>query len=280
MCSPLVIANNQTRYGPAMTPIVLPGLAQTGHGEKTSIAHRYAKEMKWRSNSSQSTQPQVVSVTPAHSSRVAIERIDEILIQMFALVGEAIAGATQSLLAGDRPTAKLIIERDELVDELARTAIIAISNEIIDGQHSPQERRELVALLRLVPEIERNGDLAEHIARRAVRTVNTEFTPRIRGLIERMGEVCASIWMHTGNIIADRSTSEAAGIEDLDDEIDEIHVALIGELTSKKISRMVAIELSLIARFYERFGDHAVNLARWLESMDGSVVEPPSVSAD
>jgi phosphate uptake regulator len=43
---------------------------------------------------------------------------------------------------------------------------------------------------------------------------------------------------------------------------------------------MVAIELSLIARFYERFGDHAVNLARWLKTMDGSLVEPPSSGAD
>jgi len=236
--------------------------------------------MNWRKTPGQALEAQIVSVTPAHSSRQAIDRIDEILIQMFALVGEAIAGATQSLLAGDRATAKLIIERDEVVDELARSAITAISHELIEGDHSPQQRRELVALLRLVPEIERNGDLAEHIARRAVRTVNTEFTPRIRGLIERMGEVCASIWMHTGNIIADRSTSEASAIEDLDDEIDEIHVSLVGELTSKKISRMVAIELSLIARFYERFGDHAVNLARWLKTMDGSLVEPPSSGAD
>lgn len=241
---------------------------------------RYALDMKWRSTLSSSLQAEIVSVIPAHSSRFPIERIDEMLTQMFALVGEAIAGATQSLLAGDRETAKLIIERDEIIDDMARTAILAISHEITESEHSAQERRELVALLRLVPEIERNGDLAEHIARRAVRSVNFEFTPRIRGLIERMGEVCSTIWMHTGNLIADRSTSEAAGIEDLDDEIDEIHVALIGELTSKKISRMVAIELSLIARFYERFGDHAVNLARWLESMDGSVVEPPSTSAD
>jgi len=236
--------------------------------------------MNWRKNSDQALQTQIVSVTPAHSSRVAIDRIDDIMIQMFALVGEAIAGATHSLLAGDRAAAKLIIERDELVDDLARAAILAITHELSEEDHSPKQRRELVALLRLIPEIERNGDLAEHIARRAVRTVNTEFTPRIRGLIERMGEVCASIWMHTGNIIADRSTSESAAIEDLDDEIDEIHVSLVGELTSKKISRMVAIELSLIARFYERFGDHAVNLARWLESMDGSHVEPPSSSAD
>jgi phosphate transport system protein len=236
--------------------------------------------MNWRKTPGQALEAQIVSVTTAHSSRQAIDRIDEILIQMFALVGEAIAGATQSLLAGDRATAKLIIERDEVVDELARSAIVAISHELVEGDHGPQQRRELVALLRLVPEIERNGDLAEHIARQAVRTVNTEFTPRIRGLIERMGEVCASIWMHTGNIIADRSTSEASAIEDLDDEIDEIHVSLVAELTSKKISRMVAIELSLIARFYERFGDHAVNLARWLKTMDGSLVEPPSSGAD
>jgi phosphate transport system protein len=236
--------------------------------------------MRRRSPSAKSHTPEIVSITPSSPPRASIERIDELLIQLFALVGEAIAGATQSLLAGDRETAKIIVERDEQVDELGRQAIALIESELLLSGRSREERRELIALLRLIPDIERNGDLAEHIARRAARSVNHELTPRIRGLIERMGEVCVTIWRDTADCIADRSTTEASAIEDLDDELDELHVALTSELATGELSITVAIELSLIARFYERFGDHAVNLARWIATLDGGTIEPPTHSAD
>jgi phosphate transport system protein len=87
------------------------------------------------------------------------------------------------------------------------------------------------------------------------------MSPRSRGLVERMGEVAATIWTATGDLVVD-GRGTPGSIEDLDDELDDLHVTLTAEVGSGSMSLPVAIELAMVGRFYERFGDHAVNLAR------------------
>ncbi len=203
-----------------------------------------------------------------------------VLIQIFALVGEGIAGATHSLLTGDREAAKVLVAQDEHVDDLVHRLTILVESALIESGRSASERRELIAILKMLPDLERNGDLAEHIARRAARGLGQEMSARSRGLVERMGEVATTIWRHTAEVIADRSVSEAATVEDLDDELDDLHVTLTAELVAGTMPLPVAIELAMVARFYERFGDHAVNLARRISMLSGSALEPPSAGAD
>ena len=206
--------------------------------------------------------------------------IDQQFTQMFALVSEAIAGATHSLLTGDREAAKDIVAADEQIDEIAGALTFLVDEALVGPGRSAEERRELIALGRILPEIERNGDLAEHIARRAARGLGQEISARARGLVERMGEVAASIWSMTAEVSTSRSAADASAVEDLDDELDDLHVTLIAEVSSGSMSLPVAIELAMVARFYERFGDHAVNLARRMAMLDGIPVAPPSGGAD
>ena len=206
--------------------------------------------------------------------------IDQQFTQMFALVSEAIAGATHSLLTGDREAAKDIVAADEQIDEIAGALTFLVDEALVGPGRSAEERRELIALGRILPEIERNGDLAEHIARRAARGLGQEISARARGLVERMGEVAASIWSMTAEVSTSRSAADASAVEDLDDELDDLHVTLIAEVSSGSMSLPVAIELAMVARFYERFGDHAVNLARRMAMLGGIPVAPPSGGAD
>ena len=87
------------------------------------------------------------------------------------------------------------------------------------------------------------------------------MSPRARGLVERMGEVAATIWRAATDTLDDSTMSGLDAVEDLDDELDDLHVSLTGELVSGSMPLPVAVEVAMIARFYERFGDHAVNLA-------------------
>ncbi len=184
------------------------------------------------------------------------------LVQAFALVGEAMAEATHALLAGDRELAIRVVESDVVVDDLVEGVIGDAEAELVGGGAlAAGDRQELLDLLRILPEIERNGDLAEHIARRAARGLGSEMSPRSRGLVERMGEVATVIWRQATDVILD-GRGDASSIEDVDDELDELHVALTAELTSGSMPVPVAVEVALLARFYERFGDHCVNLAR------------------
>ena len=185
------------------------------------------------------------------------------VIHVFALVGEAIAGATHALLSGDRELAKKVVKNDELIDEEVNRLVAYAENELMTNLSlSVMSRQMLLTLLRTMPEVERNGDLAEHIARRAARGLGNEMTPRSRGLIERMGEVASVIWKDATDIIIDGKFDAVGAIEDVDDELDDLHVSLTAELTSGSMPVPVAVELALLARFYERFGDHCVNLAR------------------
>ncbi|MGD0055085.1 MAG: PhoU domain-containing protein [Acidimicrobiales bacterium] len=193
------------------------------------------------------------------------------IVQVFALVGEAIAGATHALLANDRELAKRIVDQDVVIDNLIDAMVSTTESRLLtETSLSIESRQSLITLLRILPDVERNGDLAEHIARRAARGLGNEMSPRSRGLVERMGEVATTIWREATDIIIDDKLESVGAIEDIDDELDDLHVSLTAELTSGSMALPVAVELALLARFYERFGDHCVNLARRQVGRDGA----------
>jgi phosphate transport system protein len=205
-----------------------------------------------------------------HDSPITPEMMQKV-IHTFALVGESIAEATHALLAGDRELAKKVVEQDAVIDNLVNELVAQVETLLVEGPVMTSDARgSLLTLLRVLPEVERNGDLAEHIARRAARGMGAEMSPRSRGLVERMGEVASTIWREATDVIIDGKFEAAGAIEDIDDELDDLHVSLTAELTSGSMPVPVAVELALLARFYERFGDHCVNLARRQIGRDGA----------
>jgi phosphate transport system protein len=212
---------------------------------------------------------------PDETSNTPIVRLNEDLrpetVRIFALVGEAIAGATHALLANDRELAKRVVEQDIVIDELVNDLVSVAEARLLESAAlNVEDRRELLILLRILPEIERNGDLAAHVARRAARGLGSEMSPRSRGLIERMGEVASTIWREATDVIIDGKSEAVGAMEEIDDELDDLHVSLTAELTSGSMSVPVAVEVALMARFYERFGDHCVNLSRRQVGRDGA----------
>ncbi|MGA8725887.1 MAG: PhoU domain-containing protein [Acidimicrobiales bacterium] len=193
-----------------------------------------------------------------------LEHIDRLVLQLFALVGESISGATHAFLAGDREAAKALADRDEeVVDTLYHDIEdLTLQQLTVAGITSPEKLRFLVTVIRMLPDLERNGDLAEHIARRAARGLGGELSARSRGLVERMGEVAVHMWRATTDAYGERLATAAAVVDSLDDEMDDLHVSLTVEVVAGTMPLPVAVELAMVARFYERFGDHAVNLAK------------------
>ena len=192
-----------------------------------------------------------------------LEQIDRKVLQLFALVGDSVSGATHALLAGDREAAKTLADRDEVVDSLCHDIEeLTLQQLTVGGITSPNQLRYLVTVIRMLPDLERNGDLAEHVARRAARGLGAELSARSRGLLERMGEVAVHMWRATTDAYAERQSEGWALVDDLDDEMDDLHVSLTVEVVAGTMPLPVAVELALLARFYERFGDHAVNLAK------------------
>jgi phosphate transport system protein len=145
----------------------------------------------------------------------------------------------------------------------------------IEDESTPSaSMRHLVGILLILPELERSGDLAEHIAQRAVTNLGTEMSPLSRGIVQRMAEVAMEMWRDAADAYADRSAQSASLHED-DEEIDILHDRLIGEIAAETMPTAIGAQVTLLARFYERLGDHAVNLARRIE-----MLHPPSQQSD
>jgi phosphate transport system protein len=193
--------------------------------------------------------------------RGELERIDRQVLGLFALVGECVAGATDALLTGDRDAAKVLVERDVLIDRAYLDIEELVKEQLVPQAPRATDLRFLLTVLRIVPELERSADLAEHIAQRAARGLTPELTPRVRGLIDQMSRVAVEMWHRAADAYADRDPGAHDRLNARDDELDDLHVSLTSEISSGKIRVPVVIELALIARFYERLGDHAVNIA-------------------
>lgn len=181
-------------------------------------------------------------------------------MQLFALVTESLAAATDSLLSGDRDEAMVIKQRDHIIDDLNEDLQEVVERNLLLQAPVASELRFLLSVLRIVPELERSGDLAEHIASRAAKGLGSDLTPAVRGLIEKMGNVGVSMWRAAADAYADRDGDASERIDALDDELDDLHDELAELLANGELALKPALEMALVARFYERLGDHALHI--------------------
>ena len=130
--------------------------------------------------------------------------IDFRMTQLFALVSEALAGATDALLGNDRARGLRVVEGDQSVDELTAEVELMVWKQIDDESTPSATLRHLVGVLLIVPELERSGDLAEHIAQRAVTNLGSKMSPLSRGIIQRMAEVALEMWHDAADAYGDR----------------------------------------------------------------------------
>jgi phosphate transport system protein len=189
-----------------------------------------------------------------------LEEIDQKVVQLFALVAEGVAKATDAFLANDREAAESMAKADAVIDQLYSEVEALVQHQFALQSPMARDMRFLLSVLRIVPELERSGDLAEHIAARATQGVSSGITPRIRGLIEQMGRIGTQMWREAADGYVDRDGGVAARLNERDDELDELHSSLTAELVTGQLSVPIALEMALVARFYERLGDHAVNI--------------------
>ena len=193
-----------------------------------------------------------------HQELADIERSVNVL---FALVAEGLSGATDALLSGDLDAARQLAQQDSEVDRIYSGVEAVVERQLTLQSPAASDLRFLLNVLRILPELERSGDLTEHIAARAARGLGSELPPRVRLLVQRMGEVGVSMWRGVADAFAQRDAEAASRLREEDDELDDLHSSLTAELASQGLATPVTMEMALVGRFYERLGDHAVNIA-------------------
>lgn len=192
-----------------------------------------------------------------------LREIDERVMDLLALVSGGIGTATTAFLDNDRETARALVASDLSIDCLQSEAEALVHEQLSSLLgHLDAPVRELVSLLLIIPELERSGDLVEHIALRTPQALADQISPRARAIVAEMGRIATEMWQEATRAYLDRDPTAATLLRAADDELDDLHVQLSVELAQPGMSPAVAVEMSLVARFYERLGDHAVNIAR------------------
>jgi phosphate transport system protein len=189
-----------------------------------------------------------------------LDHIDRQVSRLFAMVSESLTAATETFLAGDRETALEVKSRDAFIDELEQEVEAIVERVLLFQAPVASEFHHLIAVLRIVPELERSGDLAEHIASRAATGLGTRLPPTVRGLVERLGEKVVAMWRMAADAFADGDGSVQAQLRVADDEVNELRRELCAALVAANPPTDLAMEMALVARFYERLGDHAEHI--------------------
>jgi len=187
------------------------------------------------------------------------------LVEMSQLANTAMVRATKSILEADLAVAEEVISEDERIDALHHDLDSRILNLMARQQPVAGDLRTLVASIRMSSDIERMGDLAHHIAKLArMRYPACAIPPELVFIIQEMGEVAQRIMTKTTGIITSRDTLAAVELEKDDDEMDKLHRKLFEILLDDNWSHGIetAIDMTLVGRYYERYADHAVSVAR------------------
>ena len=218
---------------------------------------------------------QAVAVAPPPAARIVArmrdvfhDELDEIgagVAEMIKLVAAAVSGATSALLDADLVRAEAVIDADSRVDALRAQLEDRTFQVLARQQPVATDLRVVVTTLHLVADLERMGDLALHIAKIArLRFPDVAVPEDARDVIAEMGTVARSLVHMVGEVVDGCDVELAQEIEAEDDAMDGLRRKLFSLVLSPRWSQGVeaAIDLTLLGRYYERYADHAVAVAR------------------
>jgi phosphate transport system protein len=191
-----------------------------------------------------------------------LNELNRLLVVMAELVGEAMRQATTALLTADRPAAEAVVERDDEVNELYRNVEQKVCELIARQAPVAGDLRAVVTALHVSADLERMGDLAEHVAKTALRRHPSPAVPaELRPVFQQMGDVADRMAEKITGLLSKPDAQRAAELERDDDEMDELEHDLFGVMLGDEWPYGVetAIDGALLCRFYERYADHAVN---------------------
>ncbi|MFM9033310.1 MAG: phosphate signaling complex protein PhoU [Mycobacterium sp.] len=187
------------------------------------------------------------------------------LAEMCRLAGIAMERATQALLQADLVLAEQVIgDREQIAAASARAeeagfALLAL--------HAPVARdlRAIVGSVQIVADVERMGALAVHVAKITRRRHPRYVLPeQVNGYFAEMGRIAVELGARASQVIVSRDPDTARGIQDEDATMNDLHRHLFSVIMNRdwKYGVEAAVDVTLLSRYYERFADHAVEVAR------------------
>ncbi len=194
-----------------------------------------------------------------------LSALAEHLGEMCGLSGRAMEHATQALLQADLVLAEQVITDHDQITAMSHQA--EESAFVLLALQAPVagDLRSIVGSIQIVADIDRMGALALHVAKIARRRHPQHALPEeVNGYFAEMGRLAVELGNSAQEVLLSRDPEKAARIREDDDAMDDLHRHLFTVLMDRdwKHGVAAAVDVTLLGRFYERFADHAVEVAR------------------
>ena len=199
-----------------------------------------------------------------------LDEVQRDLLRAAARVTESIMRGTEALLTLDLAEAQAIIDADEEVNQLTLDVEERCFTLLARQQPMASDMRAVVTAIRLTSEIERSGDLMVNVAKAARRLYGSTVPPGLQGLLQAMADESVRLFRLAMDAYADGDALVASALDDMDDRLDDLHRDYIQALLEHYADVrdvQAAVQLALVGRYYERIGDHAVNIGERVEYM-------------
>ncbi|ATY16883.1 phosphate transport system regulatory protein PhoU [Amycolatopsis sp. AA4] len=196
---------------------------------------------------------------------VELDQLAENLAAMSVQVADAMERATKALLEVDLGLAEQVISDDAKVDDARAEceeqayALLALQAPVAT------DLRTVLAAIHAAESLERMGDLALHVAKAARRRHPDPVLPdAVKPYFAEMGRAAVKLARQVEAIIKTKDVSAAKDLEAEDDQVDDLHRHLFTVLMDREWPHGVAsaVDVTLLGRFYERYADHAVSVAK------------------
>jgi phosphate transport system protein len=197
-----------------------------------------------------------------------LDRLNRELIEMGALIEHAIESASQALIDQDVNAAAKAIAFDQEVDQKERDIEALCMKLLLKQQPVARDLRLISAALKMITDMERIGDQAADISGLVIYLAGKPYIKKLEHLTQM---AASTIRMVTGAVDAfvKRDLILARQIIEMDDVIDDlfdiVKYELIECIRVDAASGEQAVDLLMIAKYFERIGDHAQNIAEWVE---------------
>lgn len=188
------------------------------------------------------------------------------LIEMGALCEEAIALAAKALTDKDKTMAAKVAAMDAEIDQKERNIESMCLKLLLQQQPVARDLRQISAALKMITDMERIGDQAEDISEIVI-ILDGRYAEN-SALLKGMAESTIQMVTESVDAYVKRDTALAQQVIKMDDIVDDyfdqVKAELISKIAGEPADGEYALDLLMIAKYLERIGDHAVNIAEWV----------------
>ena len=196
-----------------------------------------------------------------------LEELNDELIEMGIMIEKAIETAAKALISQDSELAKTVIEGDEQVDRHERIIENLCLKLLLQQQPVAKDLRLISSALKMITDMERIGDQAADISELTIMLSETKYIKKLEH-IQQMAKETMVMLVESIDAFVNKDMLKAQSVIDADDKVDELFAEVKKELI-KMIHEDIncgeqASDLLMIAKYFERIGDHTTNIAEWV----------------